>query len=577
MELNGIKQSIKTMLTNKKVYNVPRFQREYSWEINEVSEYFEDIITQIVIQGDIVKPSDYFIGSILLSGDYNGADQKLDIVDGQQRLTTITIFLSALSKAFKDNGKEDLCDFVWNYIIAQNDDGDKYPIFVNETPYPYFQYYIQRKDKEDVDPVTEEEIRIKKAYDYFCNNLEKKKLFEFIEQQKDVDTTGLDYIDVLKGIRDQILNSYVICIWTTEKSYVARIFEILNAKGKKLASIDLIKNELFSHIPDDTPDDAKIKWKKIKENLCDREVIADFSTFYRHYWLMKYKKVSEEKLYEEFKDKIGLTDYKAFLDDLVKFSAIYIKIINPMRLDYQNKKQYFYLVESLKYLSEYFGITQTRVALMALYDAKFNKQIISGGDLKEVVKYIEHFHFAYNAICTKRTNALESIYSKFAIALIKAVSKPEAKGCIEELYRRLEKMYPAKEEFEKKFIELKYSKKGTRTNMTAKYAVNLLQKYYEEREIEEDDGTIEHILSESSDATDKLSIGNLILIEGALNDAAETRSFEDKKKIYQKSRYRQVKIFCDENLTWDNQAIVERAKKNASLIYDSILKRKSEI
>lgn len=162
MELNGIKQSIKTMLTNKKVYNVPRFQREYSWEINEVSEYFEDIIAQIVIQGDIVKYSDYFIGSILLSGAYNGADQKLDIVDGQQRLTTITIFLSALSKIFKDNGKEDLCDFVWNYIIAQNDDGDKYPIFVNETPYPYFQYYIQRKDKEDVHPITEEEIRIKK-------------------------------------------------------------------------------------------------------------------------------------------------------------------------------------------------------------------------------------------------------------------------------------------------------------------------------------------------------------------------------------------------------------------------------
>lgn len=150
-------------------------------------------------------------------------------------------------------------------------------------------------------------------------------MFEFIKKQKDVDMTGLDYIDVLKGIRDQILNSYVICIWTTEKSYVARIFEILNAKGKKLASIDLIKNELFSHIQDDTPDDAKIKWKKIKENLCDREVRADFSTFYRHYWLMKYKKVSEEMLYEEFKDKIGLTDYKAFLDELVKFSAIYIK------------------------------------------------------------------------------------------------------------------------------------------------------------------------------------------------------------------------------------------------------------
>ena len=65
------------------------------------------------------------------------------------------------------------------------------------------------------------------------------------------------------------------------------------------------------------------------------------------------------------------------------------KGIKPSRHDYLNKQEYFYLVESLKFLSEYFGITQTRVAFMALYDAKFNKEIIAGKELKEIVKYLE--------------------------------------------------------------------------------------------------------------------------------------------------------------------------------------------
>ena len=180
------------------------------------------------------------------------------------------------------------------------------------------------------------------------------------------------------------------------------------------------------------------------------------------------------------------------------------------------------MVESLKYISDYFGITQARVALMALYDAKFNRNLLSGDDLKNVVKYIEHFHFAYNAICTKRTNALESTYSKFAVELTNATTKEMARKCIKELYVKLEALYPAKDEFEKKFVEIRYSKKGSRTNLTAKYIVNLLQKYYEEREVEEDDGSIEHILSESSGKEESLNIGNLILLEGGLNTEAET-------------------------------------------------------
>lgn len=340
-----------------------------------------------------------------------------------------------------------------------------------------------------------------------------------------------------------------------------------------MASIDLIKNELFSKLKAEGLDDAKIKWKKIKDNLSSREARADFTTFYRHYWLTKYKKVPEEKLYNEFKSKIQVSDYRMLLGDLVKYSDIYVKGIKPSRHDYLNKQEYFYLVESLKFLSEYFGITQTRVAFMALYDAKFNKEIIAGKELKEIVKYLEGFHYIYNAICSKRTNALETHYSKFAVRLTKATTKEEAREAIKELRQKFDEIYPSKDEFVEKFIDLKYSKKPLRTNLVSKYTVNTLQKYFEGRDVIEDNGTIEHIMSESCGNEIALNIGNLILLEGPLNEEAETLPHLKKIEVYKKSRYKQIQGFCAECNDWSEDLITKRAKELAVLYYEKILQR----
>ena len=100
MELNADKQLVRKILSNKNTYNIPRYQREYSWEKDEISEYFCDVLKQLKFDQNSVMSDDYFIGSILLTGDYNSSGKILDVVDGQQRLTTITIFLSALADAF---------------------------------------------------------------------------------------------------------------------------------------------------------------------------------------------------------------------------------------------------------------------------------------------------------------------------------------------------------------------------------------------------------------------------------------------------------------------------------------------
>lgn len=386
----------------------------------------------------------------------------------------------------------------------------------------------------------------------------------------------IKYVDMLKAIRNQLLDSTIICLVTKDKQSANSIFEILNGKGKQLDSIDLIKNTIFSKINKTSPrDNANEIWKKIKKELVSREKYIEFSTFYRHYWISKYKKVKDDQLYKEFTKTIKEENYTSFLKDLYSSSKQYVKIINPNYNDYNNRKEYKYIVEHLKYLNEYFNIKQIRVLLLALFQARFDKEILTNKKFKEILTYLHGFHFAYNALCTKRSNAFESKYSKFASRLNNAENKREANVIIDDLRCELDTLFPNYDEFEKAFIRLEFSKEKNKSNMISKYVLNNLEKNCSDSDIEPVNGSVEHILGESKDKN-TLNIGNLILLEMNLNKKADDKKFLEKLPIYKESSYSYVKKFVDRygnTENFDEKIINERAKDMAKLYYKSVLKR----
>lgn len=302
MHFDPDKKTISALLSAKKQYEIPRFQREYSWGKLQLNEFLDDIVKRINLVNNALAPSEYFWGTMLFIGNYQDArEKKMEVVDGQQRLTTITIFLSVLSKIFMQNEQVVLSDRVWEYVMSKDDNSVPFAILLNETPNPYFQRLVQKIGVNDIQPITEEEIRIKEAYDFFVNNLKQTEIKKRFDKNNNYDISGIAYIEVIKTIRDQLLNSVVICLCTTDKSQSNMIFEILNAKGLTLDAIDLIKNKIFSIMLTEAPsDEAKLNWKKIKDNLSSRNALIDLSTFFRHYWVSTYSKKPEHKLYEEF-------------------------------------------------------------------------------------------------------------------------------------------------------------------------------------------------------------------------------------------------------------------------------------
>lgn len=578
MNFKPDEKNIRSLLKSSCQFIIPRFQREYSWDKKNYQEFFEDMINNLVVDEGTIKDDQYFLGTMLFVGNFTEKpDKPIEVVDGQQRLTTITILFSVLSDRFRELGEDTLSKQLFNYIMTTDDDGNEVRVLQSKSSYPYFVYYIQDREKTiNTSPNTEEENCIKETYEYFLQQTSENALKKLLKKRMGDDTVqSFSHIEILKALRDQVLGCTFISIAAADKDQANKIFAILNAKGKRLAYIDLIKNKIFEELKDGVDGTfAEESWDEIKKLLNSGAETVGMATFFRHYWISKYKRCNASVLYDSFNKTIAKKKdkYKEFLRDLVNNAKNYVKIINPSREDYNNRKEYFWLVQSLSTMNKTFNVVQTRIALLALYDVK-ERKLISTAQFKKAIITMENFHFAFTAICSMRTNNLETIYSRFAIDLRKCTNKQETSKVIEEkLITPLEKLYPKYNLFKAGFGELTYSKKDLPINVKTKYAVYKLNCYFCGKEIFEDDGSIEHIVSETAGGT-ALNIGNLILLEQGLNREAGEKDYLDKMCYYKKSKYDWLQKFVKENDAWSEEKIRDRAEKLADIYYKNILER----
>ena len=570
MKFTPENKTIKTMFRSYPMMSIPNFQREYSWDKYYYNTFFIDILEGIKQEDKKLINTDYFIGTMVFSGSEK-KDESIEVIDGQQRLTVITILLSVLTNKFKNIKEEDLSEATFEYVKTKDDYGRPIPKLKSITSYPYFEAYVQSIEKTDVEPATEEEINIKQTYNYFESELEEMKLKGKYNFNKNT-----PYKDLLIAIRDQILQMNVISILTEEKDSAYEIFEILNAKGKNLASIDLIKNTIYSKFhADDNAKDKIIenKWEGIKTTLRSRNPNIGFATFYRHYWISKYRKTTNSKLYDSFKKyiKSNKKSYEEFVEDLSTIAETYMKIVSPNIDDYDNRKEYNWLIQSLKAIEKTFGVTQARIALLALFELKSNDKISSKA-FKDAVNYIENFIFAYTGVLKNQANIYESRFSKLAIKLRESKNKSDTNNILKEyLYQEFEDRYPQKEEFLSGFVRLRFSKQETPTNTITKYVLNKISSKLNNSEVYSIDSSIEHIINEDISNDNTLFIGNLICLEIDLNNEASDLAYEEKLEVYKKSKYYQVLIFCNKYPNFNENNIEERSKILGEYYYDYIL------
>ena len=576
MDFKPVDKTIKDLLISGHPFEIPRFQRAYSWEKRHYAEFLQDITSNLRIENGLIVPGAYFVGTMLFIGNFiESGKSVIKVVDGQQRLTTITILFSVLSDLFKKKGETTLSQMIFRYIMTKDDNGEEVRILKTKSNYPYFAYYIQDYSKSHKpDPVSEEEENIKQTYEYFSKQLEERKIKQTLKKAHGADVVnGLDYISILKAIRDQVLNCSFVSISTETGDQANRIFEILNAKGKRLNEVDLIKNKLFEVVSGEEPVDvANDYWTKVRNKIEDVESGVGIATFYRHFWAANYMRSSSGKLYDAFKKSVKPSNrqrYTEFLKEMLVFADYYSQIVEPSLLHYDNRQEYRWLVQSLKELTDTFNIVQVRVPLMALMNAKKN-ELISMAYYKKAVTYLENFHFAFNVVVSDRGNKLDSIYSTFAVSLKGTTSRSEAHKMIDELLiGKLEPLFPNFNKFEDGFVKFTFSKEKLPGNLKAKYALYKLNSVYSGDEIFERGMTVEHISPESKSVANR-TLGNLILLENSLNGEAGEQEYQAKKAVYMKSRNPWVTEFLAENTVWNASKFEERSKKMARDYYQKV-------
>jgi uncharacterized protein with ParB-like and HNH nuclease domain len=162
MHIKPFDRDIKNILETG-FYTIPRFQRPYSWDRENVEDFWADTVSN--------DEPDYFIGS-MVAYKTQAHSEVFFLVDGQQRLTTITLFLSAIRNSLEQNGEHKLASALQKFIEREDLDGESAYVLKTETSYPYLQEYIQKFADPDVAVKSgPEEKTLERAYEFLTQHI----------------------------------------------------------------------------------------------------------------------------------------------------------------------------------------------------------------------------------------------------------------------------------------------------------------------------------------------------------------------------------------------------------------------
>ena len=519
--------------SNKTRFIIPVYQRNYDWKEKNCLQLFDDI-KNIGIQGE---RKSHFMGSIVYvsNSDTDSIDLKeYVIIDGQQRLTTSTLFLKALYDVIDD---EDLKDEILESFL------------INKR--------LDEKNKLKLKPIKKDDDVFKKLlkndFDTIDTNSNIYKNYNFFKNQ--IIKFG-DFKSLYLGFK----KLFIVHIALNRRDDNPQlIFESINSTGVSLSQSDLIRNFLLM----DKEADEQIElfenyWFKIEENLTSENI----SNFIRDYLTVKQNKIpNKDDTYEAFKVFVYSQNMqtKDLLIQLLEYSKIYKTFLFP------HNEIYAQNLKNLKQLK--IGVVYP--FLLSVID-KFNKQFINDKQLFMTLEIIESYIFR-RMVCNKATNALNKVFASLFSDILEMPNF----------------MY---EQFSKYFATILFSKRGSavfpddeefRADFTSRDAYNLknikfillrLENKENNEKVDIATLSIEHFMPQTLTNSwraklgdnyqlihDKYlhNIGNLSL--SGDNTQLGNKSFEEKKQILkEQSRLKLNQYFIDA-VNWGDNEINQRA------------------
>ena len=560
---------------------IPQFQRHYAWDESQIMDFWNDVSSD----------THNFLGPIILNIE-SEKDGFFEVVDGQQRLITSTIFAALLRNKFKELGDNAKANKVHeNYIaFVDEDNNDKgYRLTAGESSKLHLQNLIQEFKIIDENQLFDD-IHAKRIFNNY--KLLSDQLIKFLTKNN---PTQEEKISRLSHLRNNLNELEVIEIKINSDNQAYEIFERINNYGIDLTTSDLLKNHVLKNTIKEKDLSFK-KWVELEENILDTN--TDLKKFIRYYWLSKEKFVTEKQLYKEIKDKVG--DLYAFLDQLLENSEIFQKIKSLNRNDFNeyktvNERNIGSILFNTIQSNALIGVSQVDVFYLSLIRNLQKGYIIVKPD--NVLKVIEDFCFQYFAVCKLPANRVERLFSKYAIELQNSCTgdikndKKSQENCFERFKKELLQLKPEKTQFIEGFKQIKYSN-TTKSRKLIKYVLGRIENQLAknnikspEKKIDFETVNIEHILPQKPESW-QLSrseikgyvnlIGNLTLINKGLNSQMGNNPLIDKLRLLSESNIKLntnvIELIDSFSGKWNEDIINVRSEKLAEYSYNNVWK-----
>ena len=536
MIMEPTNQSFQELIGNGTSYIVPRFQRDYAWNQQQWEDLWSDI--------ESLKDEKYhYMGYIVLQ---KKGDHDYEIIDGQQRLVTLSLLVLAAMRQIKNLSEKEI-DIEDNNerleVLRGQFVGFKNPVSLkinNKISLNRNNGQFFRSISSDLNPQNRRnQIATNKlllnAFNFF---LEKptgdsgEKIAQFIENL----TTGMIFTKIV--VQDE-LNAY-------------KVFETLNARGVQLSTPDLLKNYIFSVITrHDNVDNTELneldeQWADIVQQLGE----TNFSDFVRYHYNMQRKLVTKNNLFSSVR-KLANTPALAYkyLRSLTQYAPVYASLLKPYEEWWAGE-----IAGDVKALRKYlegfslFGIKQPFTVLMVGYTNFSTEEFI------KLVKYLYILSIRYNVVCNLSPKEQENQYNQIAMKIFKGeyARASHVKNGVE-----FKKMYPSDQAFIRSF---EYKKMPSRrSSKKIKFLLSEIESLLGNN-LNYANTVLEHIcpynpeqnwneyFGESvGDVQDRL--GNMVLLD---KDNLGRANFETKKPSYQNANFRlaeKVSEYIDWNIT----------------------------
>lgn len=554
---NTENRTYRQLLGNGLTYRIPRFQRDYSWSEEEWEDLWADIQNTLPADGE---PAHYMGYLVLQTAD----NRIYEVIDGQQRLTTISLIVLAAMRLlgkFADEGKNtdnnrvrldqlratyigylDPVSLTTRNKLSLNRNNDSY----------YRDYLVALADHLPQRGFPASTHAMRKGFEWFERRLR--------EQIKGVADPGMALAQFVETISDKL---FLTVITVADQLNAYKVFETLNARGVRLSATDLLKNYLFSVLArgDEAAhemDELERRW----EAMVGRLGSESFPDFLRMHWNSRQSFARQTELFKVVRGRIQAREAVfALLREMDEDIDTYLSLTQP------EGGQWIPAWKQSAQELRMFSVRQPYPMLMAA------KRSLTDADFGDLLRVTVIIAFRYNVIGAQHTGEQERVYHAAAMQL----HNSEATN-LAQVLATLRQVYPGDDAFKGDFAEKVIKTTQSRNAKIVRYILCKLEKQAGGIDFDADSPnyTIEHVLPQSPEAgwdafndrdleTFVYRLANMAMLEAGKNKDIGNRPYAEKRPVLLQSSLYLTKKLAEDNDDWLPERLAARQRQLANL------------